>query len=288
MYHDTRRTEHMKPPPAEGELTAASPVHSLAILSDIHGNVRALRAAADDIAVRRPDAVVVLGDLLTYGCEPLATLEELQALAARVPLWLVRGNHDDFYFSAGQVPPLNQLPRFVQESIQWTLHALAENDPRERFVLDWHRQLTMGPILFTHANPFPYGDWSYLNTEPELLRAGARLWADGYRVGVFGHTHRRAAVIVGNHSVTPLPPSLPLPAPSPDGTVVILNPGSVGQPRGSLSSMMYMRRGSDGFLMEFVDLDYDVAGHVDALEAAGLTAETTARLVGFFEQGSHR
>jgi len=40
---------------------------SIALLSDIHGNLPAFDAVAADIAQRRPDAVYVLGDMIN-GC----------------------------------------------------------------------------------------------------------------------------------------------------------------------------------------------------------------------------
>jgi predicted phosphodiesterase len=42
----------------------------LAVFSDVHANLHALRAVLDDMALRQPDAVYCLGDLVGYGAYP--------------------------------------------------------------------------------------------------------------------------------------------------------------------------------------------------------------------------
>jgi predicted phosphodiesterase len=64
---------------------------SIALLSDIHGNLPAFAAVTADIAQRRPDSVCVLGDMIN-GCPWSAeVLDRLLALG-----WpMLLGNHDD-------------------------------------------------------------------------------------------------------------------------------------------------------------------------------------------------
>ena len=52
---------------------------SIAIVADIHGNVAALDAALADIATQRPDAILVLGDLLLNGPRPAEVMERIMA-----------------------------------------------------------------------------------------------------------------------------------------------------------------------------------------------------------------
>ena len=62
----------------------------LAVLADIHGNLPALEAVVADIASRRVDAVVNLGDCVSGPLWPAETLAFLQGTG-----WpTVRGNHD--------------------------------------------------------------------------------------------------------------------------------------------------------------------------------------------------
>ena len=49
----------------------------VAVISDIHGNADALEYALDEIKLLVPDVTIILGDILTYGCEPLEVLDVL-------------------------------------------------------------------------------------------------------------------------------------------------------------------------------------------------------------------
>ena len=273
--------------PAE-ELATALSAGTVAVLSDVHANGSAMRAAAADLAARRPQVVVVLGDLLTYGCEPLEVLDTLDRLSDTVTLFMIAGNHDQLYFrgaGSGTSAYLHRLPGFVRESVEWTARLLDGHALEERFV--WREQLTVGSVLCAHANPFGYGDWTYLNSEPDLRRAAEALVAGGRLLGVFGHTHRRQAVIVTEGVLTALGTRVPLTHDLQRGAA-ILNPGSVGQPRGGGSSMLYLHGDPHGLRIEFVDLVYDVAAHTRAIEAAQLSDETKRRLLAFFGAGDRR
>ena len=62
----------------------------IAVVADIHGNVRALRAVMDDLKEIAPDTVVNLGDCVSGPLEAAETADVLISLA-----WTtIRGNHD--------------------------------------------------------------------------------------------------------------------------------------------------------------------------------------------------
>src|SRR5919205_3346875 len=62
----------------------------VAVVSDIHGNLHALRTVLDAIAGEEVDAIWCLGDLVGYGPRPNECCAEVERAAA---LCLV-GNHD--------------------------------------------------------------------------------------------------------------------------------------------------------------------------------------------------
>src|ERR1043166_3300037 len=57
----------------------------IAVVADIHGNVRALRAVMDDIKTVSPDTVVNLGDCVSGPLEAAETCDVLISLAWRTP-----------------------------------------------------------------------------------------------------------------------------------------------------------------------------------------------------------
>jgi len=70
----------------------ASETRSVAVLSDIHGNIRALNAVLDDIAKQDIDAVVCNGDLITSSAHSVAVVQRIRQLG--IPC--TRGNHERY------------------------------------------------------------------------------------------------------------------------------------------------------------------------------------------------
>src|SRR5947208_1221672 len=76
-----------------------------AILSDIHGNLEALQAVLQDIALHNVEAIYCLGDLVGYGPNPRECLD----LAMHWSV-VLRGNHDQaaLFDPEGFSPPARQ------------------------------------------------------------------------------------------------------------------------------------------------------------------------------------
>ncbi len=235
---------------------------SVAVLGDIHGNARALRAALDQARRGPMDHLVLLGDLLTYGHDVAETLALVSDAQARHDAILLKGNHDQLYLDLdrGDHAYVDKLPAWIRDSVDLTRARL---DVNELHGLDWREEHILDGVLFSHANPFGTGDWTYLNHPPELEEARVALAQRGLRAGVFGHTHRPywggGAPIVGNA-------------------------GSVGQPRDSRAESVLLRLvlSPEAVTASFEPIAYDVQAHVATLEACGLGESTIARLAGFF------
>ena len=63
----------------------------IAIISDIHGNLVALKSVLDDINARGIDRIYCLGDLVAKGAEPKQSLELIRKTCQVV----IKGNCDD-------------------------------------------------------------------------------------------------------------------------------------------------------------------------------------------------
>ena len=98
----------------------------VAVISDIHGNADALKSVLDKIKLLVPDITIILGDLLTYGCEPLDVLDVLNTYKESNQCVFIKGNHDQFYFDleSGKKSFEYSIPEFVSESIFWTVNEL--------------------------------------------------------------------------------------------------------------------------------------------------------------------
>jgi putative phosphoesterase len=176
----------------------------IALLADIHGNLRALEAVQADLRTQSPDLVVNLGDHLSG---PLQAADTADALMTRDYLH-IRGNHDRQLvdrpveqMGASDQAAYSQLTRMHRAWLQ-SLPATYEIGP---------------DILLCHGSP--HDDLEYLLEEVRadgvhLASAGVirqRLGTVGAKLVLCGHSHIPRAVSIG------------------DG-VQIVNPGSVGLP----------------------------------------------------------
>ena len=66
----------------------------VAVISDIHGNLRALEAVLEDIALQGVDLTVNLGDIVAGPLEPRLTLDRVMALDHPT----IGGNHERVLF----------------------------------------------------------------------------------------------------------------------------------------------------------------------------------------------
>ena len=171
----------------------------LALLSDIHANLEALRAIAPEIV--GCDYIVCLGDTTGYYCDVNETLDWVRMHATHCVL----GNHDRFLLT-GRTEALPDAVRFGVEHAAETI---------DRAHLDWLRtlphvwggQVSDRTLLAVHGSPWdPMGDYLYPN-HPKL----SNLSEFAFDLLGFGQTHCCTVVRSGDK--------------------LAVNPGSVGQPR---------------------------------------------------------
>ena len=146
------------------------------ILSDVHANLEALEAvlAAD----RSWTQVLVLGDLVGYGADPNAVVEQVRALPVAA---MVRGNHDKVATGLAPVDSFNPVAR---HAIGWTTRVLtAENQ-------GWLAALPEGPTAVNEhveiCHGAPHDEDFYVFDEMDAQRASAGM---SRPVCLFGHTH---------------------------------------------------------------------------------------------------
>ena len=162
----------------------------VAVLSDIHGNVPALRTVMADVDGWLPDVVVVDGDIVNRGPLSDECLEILLERRARLGWHLLRGNHEEFVLDCG----LPERPRVgpPYEMAQFAHFALAQVSQyvNELSTLPdvYERPSPNGALLrIVHASMRNNRDGIYPMTTDDDLR---RQIAPAPAVFVTGHTHR--------------------------------------------------------------------------------------------------
>jgi putative phosphoesterase len=181
-------------------------VKRVALISDIHGNAVALEAVLADIARRRVDEIVCLGDVAAGGPQPGETLARLRALGCAV----VRGNADEWLL--GMIPlEQGEDAHRLRKIVEWARGQLSDADLAylESFMPTIERELgEPRRLLCFHGSPRANSDRLLATTpEQELAHMFAGAAAD---VLAGGHTHLQLA--------------------RPVGITFLVNPGSVGLP----------------------------------------------------------
>jgi predicted phosphodiesterase len=189
----------------------------VAVISDIHANLHALEAVLAAIDRERADAVWCLGDIVGYGPQPSRCCE---LVAAHADISLA-GNHD---LGVLGLLALDEFSPEAAFAALWTADVL---DPEARSYLE-----TLSPSAETAQATLCHGSprdpvWEY------VLAADAALAAieDATRPLVLvGHSHAALAIELADElhgGLAPEGTTIELA----EGSRLLLNPGSVGQPR---------------------------------------------------------
>ena len=118
----------------------------VALLSDMHGNAVAFRAALADLEARgKPDLIVALGDVAQGGPQPRECVELLQELDCAC----VYGNSDHFLVTldSGDEPVTEQQ----LTTAEWSREQLGEEGLA--FLRGFDPTVTVGRVICCHATP---------------------------------------------------------------------------------------------------------------------------------------
>ena len=132
----------------------------VALLSDMHGNAVAFRAALADLEeCGKPDLIVALGDVAQGGPQPSECLELLQELGCPC----VYGNSDEFLVTldlgAEEAPDVERL----MTTAEWSREQLG--DDGLDFLRSFEPTVEVGRVLCCHATPTSNEDVVLPDTE---------------------------------------------------------------------------------------------------------------------------
>ncbi len=212
----------------------------IAVLSDIHGNLPALRATMADFEEWQPDLVVVAGDIVNGGPSNQACVDLVKKQQDLYGWQVLRGNHEDYVIAWA-------APGTPVQGPEYELRRLSH----------WTYQSLNGEVDYLAALPDRFG--CRAPDESSLLVLHASIW--GNRDGIFPWTtekelkHKTAphpSVFVTAHTHIPFIHRL-------QGTLIV-NVGSVGLPgdgdwRASYGRLTWTKH--DAWQAEIKRLDYD-------------------------------
>jgi len=155
----------------------------IAVLSDVHGNLIALRAVLADVAALGIDSVVVAGDIVNFGPHPDDVVDLLAAQGAQ----MIRGNHEQDFVALYET---NKMPAswcLDLPSMCWTMERLGA--PRRALLTARPDRLMIdATTLVVHGSPRHVRDSVLVSTPTEEL--DAMFASEAARLAFVGHTHR--------------------------------------------------------------------------------------------------
>lgn len=236
----------------------------LAIVSDIHANLEALRAALASIAAEGVDQILCLGDIVGYHADP----GECIALLRRAGAVCVAGNHDSAVacrittegFSAAAALGV----AWTRERLDADAVAFLAGLPRQACAGD-------GAVVAVHGALLPGGGCETTRLETEDSRRpcfqALAEHPSGAKVCAFGHTHqlgiyefRDGVERVRAEDTVILR----------DDALYLVNPGTVGQPRNGEKRATYLVLDTARRAASVRRVEYDAALALAKARDAGL------------------
>ena len=213
----------------------------IGVIADVHANIVALEAVFE--AMPDVDAVVCAGDVVGYNPWPGACVDALVERGVHSVL----GNHDRMLVTGANFAG-NEMARagitHARETLGDDQRAWLAGLPPERRLFD-------GRLRLVHGHPDDPDRYVYPESfGPDLLGTESVL--------VLGHTHLQ------HHDVS--------------SAGIVLNPGSVGQPRDGDPRAAFAVLDLDALTVDARRVAYNIAAVRAAVREAGLPPRTGARL----------
>lgn len=233
-----------------------------ALISDIHGNLEALTEVLQDIKDQKIDRIVCLGDIVGYGPNPCQCLD----LVMQKCELTILGNHDQ----AALFDPEGFNPVALR-AIYWTRDELdrgtgvpSATNRRWDFLSELPKLKKDGDILYVHGSP---RDATNEYVFPETIYDQHRMQLLFERVSLYcfqGHTHMPGVFTTDGEFISPEDCDYQF---SLNGEKLMINVGSVGQPRDEDPRSCYVVLDDSKESIEFRRVEYNIDQTVQKIYA---------------------
>ena len=190
------------------------------VLSDIHANIDALDGVLADAARHGDLQLLLLGDLVGYGGDPNAVIDRLRELPVAAA---IRGNHDRAACGLDDGESFNELAR---ASAAVTAAALTARNREYLKCLPAGPRVVSAITEICHGTPFD--EDAYIFDEMDAVYA---LRSTSRPLCLFGHTHAPFAARLRGEDLEFLGAGSGETVTVEAADRLIVNVGSVGQPR---------------------------------------------------------
>lgn len=203
----------------------------LGVLSDVHSNAKALEQVLASLTRRQVKRVICAGDLVGYYTQPNRVIELLEP--ARVES--VMGNHD---LGVLEGTPLG-FNVYARRALDWNRRQIKQNSLKyiERLPRTFKTEISGLDVFVAHGSPKnPINEYVFEDkVDASFLDYS---FEDIPDVVILGHTHVPYVKKIEN--------------------TLILNPGSVGQPRDGNPKASFAIIDTQGLTAEIKRVEYDI------------------------------
>lgn len=237
----------------------------IAVFSDVHANLEALQAVLSDMEALALDQRVCLGDTVGYGPDPVECLEKVRALGCPI----VKGNHDE---AAGCDDALDDMGGLARFGIRYARKKLSKE--MRDYLCELPLTHTDGECQFVHASLDVPAKWDYVLSAWDAI---SHFESQTHRLCFCGHTHVPMVWHMdeeGSLDFWTGVGRIELPA---KGRILV-NVGSVGQPRDHNPAACYVVCGRHARWVEFCRVEYAISQTCKKIRAAGLPPYAAERL----------
>jgi len=234
-----------------------------AILGDIHSNLEALEAVLAALANERIDHYVCVGDVVGYGADPKPCLDRVREICDVI----VAGNHD--WAVAGTLS-MEFFNEYAKAAIHWTREQISEDD------IAWLRDLPLQAdvdrrTLLVHSTVHDPAAFDYLLTSYDAHLSMRVLKKP---LCFVGHSHIPITFMERGGLGFTFADTIDLTRVE----KVIVNPGSVGQPRDENPLAAYAIYDTVKRRVTLHRVAYDIEAAAEKILAAGLPRPLADRL----------
>lgn len=216
---------------------------TVGLISDIHANLPALEAVLDDMPP--VESIVCAGDIVGYNAWPAECVEIVREVCDVV----VEGNHDRTVDRPHRYAGNHMAEAGLEYAYdELTLEQLEWLDDLPR------RASVATEYLLVHDHPKHRDKYVHSHEFPRV-----RPYLDEYAGAILGHTHEQHKATIDNR--------------------LIVNPGSVGQPRDGDGAAAYAVLHPEERSAELHRVEYNINEVINRIEESPLPVKTGTRLL---------
>lgn len=241
----------------------------LAIISDIHANSVALERVLATIDEQGADMIICTGDVVGYGPRPKECIDLLRD--REIPCLL--GNHDQ-YVTLLMDSRVERLREEVRVSVEWTQAQLPMDHLKWLAGLPMRFDVEELDFSFVHG-AFGPKPWIYCNSSKCFETNFAH---QDVPLGFCGHSHVPAIGVYYEGAAEEVAVKYLRKAVVPEATKVMVNVGSVGQPRDKDPRSAFVFYTVESKELELIRVPYDIAQTQAQIREAGLPEKAATRL----------